>query len=143
MAASRIDPVRDPVLAADNLLPALTLGPNARREGERIVVPEGAGGHAAFGPHWPIRTGDYIATFRIEAPALWALRKRPVVTIEVVEGDVFFAQRAIPGRDIEAGIFDLRFRIDAPPQGRPVEFRIWSHGAVSAEIVSLAVRRAD
>lgn len=141
-ASARLDPVRDRVLAAGNLIPSLTLGAQARLDGDHVAVPEGIEGHAAFGPYWPMQSGDYIASFRIKAASRWAHRNRTLFVIEIVEGDIFFAQKGILGREIEREVFDLRFQIEAPPKGRPVEFRIWTWGIVPADIVSLTVRRA-
>jgi hypothetical protein len=139
---ARIDPVRDRVLAAGNLISALTLGAGVRFEGERIVSDKGFKGHIAFGPYWPMQTGDYVVSFQIKAAARWRERNTPVLALEVVENDVFFAQRDVLGRQAENGVFDVPFRIDAPPKGRPVEFRIWSFGLVAAEISRVTVRRA-
>lgn len=139
---ARIDPVRDRVMAAGNLVSALTLGPGGRFEGDNIVSDKGYTGHIAFGPYWPMQAGDYVASFQIKAVARWRERNTPVLALEVVEGDIFFAQRDVLGRQAENGVFDVPFRIVAPPKGRPVEFRIWSFGLVSAEISRLTVRRA-
>ena len=138
----RLDPVRDRVLLAGNLVPVLTLGPGVRLDGERIVADQGYKGHIAFGPYWPMQSGDYIATFQLKAAGRWAQRNTPVLALEVVEGETFFAQRDVLGRQAENGVFDVPFHIEAPPKGRPVEFRIWSFGFVAAELSRLTVRRA-
>jgi hypothetical protein len=125
-------------------LSLMTVGDAGERNDAGVCAKPEQAGHLVFGPFLKLGAGDYRV--RICWNAGRKLRTdaegQPVATIEVVSrnGKTYLTQRELGAEDFECPEHELRFCIgNRPPQGSPIEVRVWTSGAVPLTVSSIAV----